>query len=171
LIPVASYRAMTYTNDAQTVHTCQTQLGCKPQPPAYIRGPACIRSGLYSRKYGTLNSIKCEALWIKIITGVNCFINLGVCYHSPNASSEEVENMFSSIKEVSKQQTVIVGDFNFLGIEWNSFEGKNLYEEIRGDMWQIFIGKLQAIIMSYVRSKKFLGENIVHGFIAEQENN
>jgi len=62
----------------------------------------------------TLNSIKCEALWIKIITGVNCFINLGLCYRSPNASSEEVENMFSSIKEASKQQTVIVGVLIFL---------------------------------------------------------
>ena len=39
------------------------------------------------------------------------------------------------------------------------------------DMWQIFIGKLQAIVTSYVPSKNFLGENIVHGFIAEQENN
>jgi len=56
---------------------------------------------------GTLNSIKCEALWIKIIMGVNCFINLGVCYHSPNASSEEVENMFSSIKEAPLLEILI----------------------------------------------------------------
>jgi len=39
------------------------------------------------------------------------------------------------------------------------------------DMWQIFIGNLQAIITSYVPSKIFLGENVVHGLISEQENN
>jgi len=39
--------------------------------------------------------------------GVNCFINFGVCYHSPNASSEEVENMFSSIKEAPLLEILI----------------------------------------------------------------
>jgi len=39
------------------------------------------------------------------------------------------------------------------------------------DMWQIFIGKLQAIITAYVPSKKFLGKNVAHGLISEQENN
>ena len=33
---------MTYTNDAHTVHTCQTRSVCKPRPPAYIQGPASI---------------------------------------------------------------------------------------------------------------------------------
>jgi len=60
MIGLASYRAMMYTNDAQTVHTCQTRSVCKPPPPAYIRGSACIQGlasistitsdpGLYSR--------------------------------------------------------------------------------------------------------------------------
>ena len=43
MISVASYRAVMHTNDAQTVHTCQTRSGCKPQPLAYIRGSACIQ--------------------------------------------------------------------------------------------------------------------------------
>ena len=34
---------MTHTNDAQTLHTCQTQSGCKPRLPSYIRGPAYIQ--------------------------------------------------------------------------------------------------------------------------------
>jgi len=38
--------------------------------------------------------------------------------------------MFLSIKEASQQQTVIVGDFNFRVINCNSFQGKNLYEEL-----------------------------------------
>jgi len=44
LIDLASYRAMTHTNDAQTVHSCQTRSVCKPRPPAYIQGPASIRN-------------------------------------------------------------------------------------------------------------------------------
>ena len=43
MIDLASYRAMTHTNDAHTVHTCQTRSVCKPRPPAYIQGPACIQ--------------------------------------------------------------------------------------------------------------------------------
>jgi len=39
---LASYRAMTHTNDAQIVHNSQTRSVCKPRPPAYNRGPACI---------------------------------------------------------------------------------------------------------------------------------
>jgi len=35
---------MTHTNDAQTVHTCQTRSVCKPRPSAYIQGPACINT-------------------------------------------------------------------------------------------------------------------------------
>ena len=34
---------MTHTNDAQTVHTCQTRSVCKPGPPAYIQDPAYIQ--------------------------------------------------------------------------------------------------------------------------------
>jgi len=34
---------MTHTSNAQTVQTGQTRSVCKPRPPAYIRGPACIR--------------------------------------------------------------------------------------------------------------------------------
>jgi len=74
LIGLASYRAKTHTNDAQTVHTCQTRSVCKPWPPVYIqdrlvfkarpllaqvrqtpglysRPGLYLRSGFYSRKY------------------------------------------------------------------------------------------------------------------------
>jgi len=49
LIDLASYRAMTHTNDAQTVHTCQTRSVRKPRPPAYIQGPACIQGPASNR--------------------------------------------------------------------------------------------------------------------------
>lgn len=77
-----------------------------------------------------LTSKKCEALWVKIVTEINSFINIGVCYRSPNASSEEIENMFLTIKEASKHQAVIVGDFNYPGINWQSFEYGNSNEEV-----------------------------------------
>jgi len=78
----------------------------------------------------SLNSFKCETLWIKIITGMNGFFNLGVCYRSQNAPSEEVENLFMVVKEASKHQAVIVGDFNFPGINWNTLEYNTVFEEI-----------------------------------------
>jgi len=40
---IASYSAMTHTDDAQTVQTCDTRSVCKPRSSAYIRDPACIQ--------------------------------------------------------------------------------------------------------------------------------
>jgi len=41
----------------------------------------------------SLNLFKYEMLYIRTSTGVNRFVNLGVCYRSPNAPREEIENL------------------------------------------------------------------------------
>jgi len=42
LIGLASYHAMTHTDDVQTVHTRQTRSVCKPRLPACIQGSASV---------------------------------------------------------------------------------------------------------------------------------
>jgi hypothetical protein len=47
---------------------------------------------------------------------------IGVCYKSPNAASAEVENLHQCIKHYSQRTSVIMGDFNYRDIDWESME-------------------------------------------------
>ena len=61
---------------------------------------------------------KCESVWVKILDNVKNEIYVGLFYKSPNSRGEEVEAMFEQIKAYSKNQTVIIGDFNYPDINW-----------------------------------------------------
>ena len=52
-----------------------------------------------------------EAVWCNIITG-NSTLTVGLVYRSPNISMEENEKIHNAIKEVSKRDCIIMGDFN-----------------------------------------------------------
>ncbi|KAK2159173.1 hypothetical protein NP493_1737g00012 [Ridgeia piscesae] len=52
-----------------------------------------------------------EAIWCNIVTG-NSTLTVGLVYRSPNISMEENEKIHNAIKEVSKQDCIIMGDFN-----------------------------------------------------------
>jgi ribonuclease P/MRP protein subunit RPP40 len=83
-----------------------------------------------------LNVIPCESLWVKIATGLNSYINFGVCYRSQLAPEDEVNLMFSAIKESAKVQSIIVGDFNYPNIVWDTFECKSKKDEMFIDLVQ-----------------------------------
>ena len=57
---------------------------------------------------------ECEAVWCNIVTG-NSTLTVGLVYRSPNISIEENEKMHNAIKEVSKRDCIIMGDFP---VEW-----------------------------------------------------
>ena len=52
-----------------------------------------------------------EAVWCNIVTG-NSTLTVGLVYRSPNISMEENEKIHNAIKEVSKRDCIIMGDFN-----------------------------------------------------------
>ena len=60
---------------------------------------------------------ECEAVWCNIVTG-NSTLTVGLVYRSPNISIEENEKMHNAIKEVSKRDCIIMGDFNHGHIKW-----------------------------------------------------
>ena len=62
---------------------------------------------------------ECEAVWCNIVTG-NSTLTVGLVYRSPNISIEENEKMHNAIKEVSKRDCIIMGDFNHGHIKWTS---------------------------------------------------
>ena len=64
---------------------------------------------------------QCEALWVGIRNSMGEII-IGVCYKCPNAIDFEVENLHRSIKHYSQKTAVIMGDFNYGDIDWESME-------------------------------------------------
>ena len=45
-------------------------------------------------------------------------LTIGVCYKSPNAEDSEVNELMNIIKKVSNNMVLIMGDFNFPGMDW-----------------------------------------------------
>ena len=62
-----------------------------------------------------------EAILCNIVTR-NSTLTIGVVYRSPNIGQEEDVKLQKAIREVSKGECVIVGDFNHGHIQWESLE-------------------------------------------------
>ena len=62
-----------------------------------------------------------EAVWCNIVTG-NSTLTVGLVYRSPNISIEENEKIQNAIREVSKRDCIIMGDFNHGHIQWKSLQ-------------------------------------------------
>ena len=62
-----------------------------------------------------------EAVWRKIVSG-NSKITIGLVYRSPNINEEDNTKIQNAIKEVSKGECIIMGDFNHRHIQWKSLE-------------------------------------------------
>ena len=72
-----------------------------------------------------LTSFKNESVWCKISTSIakdSDELYIGVVYRSPNADVSEVNELFSVIKYVSSKQVMIMGDFNYPGIDWECLD-------------------------------------------------
>ena len=52
-----------------------------------------------------------EAIWYNIATK-NSTLTIGLIYRSPNIRQEDDEKLHNAIKEISKRECVIMGDFN-----------------------------------------------------------
>ena len=65
-----------------------------------------------------------EAVWCKIVSG-NSKLTIGLVYRSPNINEEDNTKNKNAIKEVSKGECIIMGDFNHGHIQWNSLEHRD----------------------------------------------
>ena len=62
-----------------------------------------------------------EAVWCKIVSG-NSKLTIGLVYRSPNINEADNTKIQNAIKEVSKGECIIMGDFNHGHIQWKSLE-------------------------------------------------
>ena len=58
-------------------------------------------------------------------------LNFGLFYRPPSSTKELDKHIFSQIKEFCKGKAVIVGDFNFPGVNWTSMEADNHSSDFR----------------------------------------
>ena len=71
-----------------------------------------IKESIQAYKIKFEKEAECEeAVWCNIVTG-NSTLTVGLVYRSSNISIEENEKVHNAIKEVSKRDLIINGDFN-----------------------------------------------------------
>ena len=61
------------------------------------------------------------AVWCKIVSG-NSKLTIRLVYRSPNIDKEDNTKLQNAIKEVSKGECIIIGDFSHGHIQWKSLE-------------------------------------------------
>jgi len=83
-----------------------------------------VKDDLKSVECTELNEKHCESVWCKVFFTQTDYIIVGLCYRSNNAGKREVTEMFECIKLASemKQPMLIMGDFNYPGINWSTNE-------------------------------------------------
>ncbi|KAK2177764.1 hypothetical protein NP493_580g00048 [Ridgeia piscesae] len=102
-----------------------------------------------------------EAVWCNIVTG-NSTLTVGLVYRSPNISIEENEKIHNAIKEVSKRDCIIMGDFNHRHIQWTSLQSTG-----RED--QEILNLVQDSFLSQHVLEATWGENVLDIVLSSQK--
>ena len=84
-----------------------------------------------------------EAILCNIVIK-NSTLTIKVFYRSPNIGQEEGVKLQKAIREVSKRECVIMGDFNHGHIQWNTFESAG------GDDHQSLLLTLDCFLTQHV---------------------
>ena len=102
-----------------------------------------------------------EAVWCKIVSG-NSKLTIGLVYRSPNINEEDNTKMQNAIKEVSKGECIIMGDFNHGHIQWKSLESTG------GDDQQ-FLFLIQESFLTQHVLEPTKGENVLDIVLSSQK--
>ena len=102
-----------------------------------------------------------EAVWCNIVTG-NSTLTVGLVYRSPNISIEENDKIHNDIKEVSKRDCIIMGDFNHGHIQLTSLQstGRENHE---------FLNLVQDSFLSQHVLEATRGENVLDIVLSSQK--
>ena len=94
-----------------------------------------------------------EAVWCKIVSG-NSKLTIALVYRSPNINEADNTKIQNAIKEVSKGECIIMGDFNHGHIQWKSLECTG------GDDQQFLFLIQESFLTQYVLEPT-RGENVL----------
>ena len=97
---------------------------------------------------------ECEgAVWYNVVTG-NSTLTVGLVYRSPNISIDENKKVHNAIKEVSKRDCIIMGDFKHGHIQWTSLQST-------GRKDQEFLNLVQDSFLSQHVLEPSRGKNVL----------
>ena len=102
-----------------------------------------------------------EAVWCNIVSG-NSTLTVGLVYRSPNINTEENEKIQNAIKEVSKRDCIIMGDFNHGRIQWKSLQST-------GSEDQKFLNLVQDSFLIQHVLEPTRGENVLDIVLSSQK--
>ena len=102
-----------------------------------------------------------EAVWCKIVSG-NSKLTIVLVYRSPNINEEDNTKIQNAIKEVSKGECIIMGDFNHGHIQWKSLESTG------GDDQQ-FLFLIQESFLTQHVLEPTRGENVLYIVLSSQK--
>ena len=102
-----------------------------------------------------------EAVWCKIVSG-NSKLTIGLVYRSPNINEEDNTKIKNAIKEVSKGECIIMGDFNHGHIQWNSLESTGIED-------QQFLCLIQDSFLTQHVLEPTRGENVLDIVLSSQK--
>ena len=113
-----------------------------------------IKESIHAYEIKLEKEAECEeAVWCNIVTGIS-ILTIGLVYRSPHISIEENEKVLNAIKEVSKRDCIIMGDFNHGYIQWTSLQSTG-----RED--QGFLNVLQDSFLSQHVLEPTRGKNVL----------
>ena len=67
-------------------------------------------------------------LLFKLVTG-HTTVTIGVVYRCPNITKENNEKIHNAISEVSKEDCIIMGDFNHGNIKWDTLQSTGVEDQ------------------------------------------
>ena len=102
-----------------------------------------------------------EAVWCRIVSG-NSKLTVGLVYRSPNINEEDNTKIKNAIKEVSKGDCIIMGDFNHGHIQWNSLESTGIED-------QQFLFLIQDSFLTQHVLEPTRGENVLDIVLSSQK--
>ena len=65
-----------------------------------------------------INDDKHESLWLQLTGDKSSELCLGICYRSPDCPEDMNQELFRSIRKYSNKNLLLMGDFNYGGIDW-----------------------------------------------------
>ena len=69
-----------------------------------------------------------EAIWCNLVTG-HTTVTIAVVYRCPNITKESNDKILNAIREVSKGDCIIMGDFNHGNIQWDTLESTGVEDQ------------------------------------------
>ena len=102
-----------------------------------------------------------EAVWCKIVSG-NKKITIGLVHRSPNINEDDNIKIQNAIKEVSKGECIIMGDFNHGHVQWKFLEST-------GGEDQQFLFLIQDSFLTQHVLEPTRGESILHIVLSSQK--